>query len=105
MLSTIVLGAGIFLCSIHLTKLWPYVGWANQCIAVFTLWTGAFYLANRRKNFYIMFIPALFMTSVCISFVLSAPFSFYLDLKLSIIIGVVSSLILGVLFLLMKKEE
>lgn len=105
LLSTIVLGAGIFLCSIHLTKLWPYVGWANQCIAVFTLWTGAFYLANRRKNFYIMFIPALFMTSVCISFVLCAPFALDLDLKLSIFIGIVASLALGILFLLKKKEE
>lgn len=50
--------------------IWQYFGWANQTLAVFTLWTITVYLVLQKKPFYITLIPALFMTVVCSTFLL-----------------------------------
>lgn len=51
-------------------KLWRYFGLSNQLLASIFLWCGTVYLARRFKNFsyLLMFIPALFMTNVCVTF-------------------------------------
>jgi carbon starvation protein CstA len=49
--------------------IWQYFGWSNQTLAVFTLWTITVYLVRERKPFWITLIPALFMTSVCSTYV------------------------------------
>ena len=48
--------------------IWNYFGWANQTLAVFTLWTITVYLVHHKKPFVITLIPALFMTTVCSTF-------------------------------------
>jgi carbon starvation protein CstA len=50
--------------------IWRYFAWANQTLAVFTLWAITVYLARRRKPYIITLIPALFMTMVCTTFIL-----------------------------------
>jgi carbon starvation protein CstA len=45
--------------------IWQYFGWSNQALSVFTLWALTVYLARERKCFWLTLIPALFMTSVC----------------------------------------
>ena len=47
---------------------WKYFGWANQTLAVFGLWTMTVYLAIKSKPYVITLIPALFMTTVCSTF-------------------------------------
>lgn len=47
---------------------WNWFGWSNQSLAVFTLWTVTVYLAQKDKSFWITLIPALFMTTVCTTF-------------------------------------
>ena len=49
--------------------IWQYFGWSNQALSVFTLWTVTVYLVRQKKNFWIMLIPALFMTTVCCTYV------------------------------------
>ena len=49
--------------------IWQYFGWANQTLSVFTLWTLTVYLVEMKKNYVITLIPALFMTTVCSTFV------------------------------------
>lgn len=51
--------------------IWRYFGWANQTLACFTLWTATVWLGRNRKKMYylISFIPACFMTSVCITYI------------------------------------
>lgn len=61
------------LMRIDFTVLWRYFAWSNQTLSVFTLWAVTVYLARRRKLFYITLIPALFMTMVCVSYILFAP--------------------------------
>ena len=69
----------IFACSIAMliwqlgnpdgfNTIWQYFGWSNQALSVFTLWTVTVYLVRQKKNFWIMLIPALFMTTVCTTF-------------------------------------
>lgn len=49
-------------------KLWGWFGWSNQTLSVFTLWAITVYLVRQRKNYLITLVPALFMTTVCVTF-------------------------------------
>ena len=55
--------------------IWRYFGWANQLLAVFTLWSITIFLAIEKREtspygFILSLIPALFMTMVCSTFIL-----------------------------------
>ncbi len=50
--------------------LWNWFGWSNQTLAVFTLWTIVAYLVIKKKPFMFVLLPALFMTVVCVTFLL-----------------------------------
>lgn len=69
----------MFLCSILMlvwqienpdgfNTIWQYFGWSNQALSVFTLWTLTVYLVRQHKPYWLMLIPALFMTTVCSTF-------------------------------------
>jgi carbon starvation protein CstA len=49
--------------------IWQYFGWSNQALSVFTLWALTVYLVRSHKPFWITLIPALFMTTVCSTYV------------------------------------
>ena len=53
--------------------LWQYFGWFNQALSVFTLWMITVYLARERKPYIITLIPAVLMTVVCTTFLVSSP--------------------------------
>ena len=53
--------------------LWQYFGWLNQALSVFTLWMITVYLARNHKAYIITLIPAVFMTVVCTTFLISSP--------------------------------
>ena len=52
--------------------IWRYFGWANQTLAVFTLWAITVYLLQNKKGlqYLISGIPAAFMTAVSLTFIL-----------------------------------
>ena len=52
--------------------IWRYFGWSNQSLAAIMLWTATTYLVREKGGlwYFVTFIPALFMTSVCVSFIL-----------------------------------
>ena len=52
--------------------IWRYFGWANQTLSVFMFWTATVYLVRKKGGLYylITLIPGLFMTSVCLTFIL-----------------------------------
>jgi carbon starvation protein CstA len=56
--------------------IWQYFGWANQTLSVFTLWALTVYFVRHNKPFIITLIPALFMTTVCFTFLLVSPNAF-----------------------------
>ena len=51
--------------------IWRYFGLANQTLAAFTLWTATVYLVkhNTKPYYLLSFIPAVFITAVCVSYV------------------------------------
>lgn len=52
--------------------LWRYFAWANQTLAVFTLWAITVYLVREKKCYWVTFLPALFMTAVCTAYICMA---------------------------------
>ena len=85
--------------------IWSYFGWANQTLAVFTLWTLTVYLVNKRKFYWITLIPAMFMTAVCVSFLLTSANAFSLPPMVGYVSGVASFILSGVLFALWKSRK
>ncbi len=58
---------------IDFSVLWRYFAWCNQTLAVFTLWAVTVYLARKDKFYFITLLPAIFMTTVSVSYILYAP--------------------------------
>lgn len=84
--------------------IWSYFGWANQTLAVFTLWMITVYLVRKKKNYIITLIPAVFMTSVCVSFLLVSKNSFGLSSEVGYISAVVVAVLSVMFFLVWHKK-
>lgn len=85
--------------------LWRYFAWTNQTLATCFLWTAAVWLHHQRRNSWIAFLPALFMTVVVTSYILAAPEGFRLPTTISIAVGVALALALAAWFLKFKKSQ
>lgn len=66
--------------------IWKYFGWANQTLALFTLWTFTVYLA-QKKAYVLTLVPALLMTVVCVSFLMVSNIAFALPPVVGYAIG------------------
>lgn len=88
-----------FIMKIDFNILWRYFAWCNQTLAVFTLWTISVYLARHGKNYLITMLPAMFMTCVCVTYILFAPEGFRLDYGVSIGVGLLVAVATGLLFM------
>ncbi|CAM3810974.1 Inner membrane protein YjiY [Vibrio aerogenes CECT 7868] len=83
---------GGILTQVDFGIIWRYFGFANQSTAVIMLWTASAYLIRHQKLHWITSIPALFMTTVCISFILSSQtLGFGLPMQISTILGFIGS--------------
>lgn len=78
----------VVLTQIDFNILWRYFSWANQGTAALALWIGAMYLYVKKRNYWIAFIPAVFITYMVFVYILNAQIGFRLDLNLSFIIGI-----------------
>ncbi len=65
--------AVIFIANIDFSVIWRYFGWANQALACFTLWSIAVLLRRRGRWHWLATLPALFMTTMCATFIFSSP--------------------------------
>lgn len=66
--------ASFAIMMIDFNILWRYFGWCNQALAVFTLWAITVWLSRRQGYGYVLtLIPAVFMTAVCVDYLLFAP--------------------------------
>lgn len=59
--------------------IWQYFGWANQALSVFTLWTLTVYLVQEGKPYIITLVPALFMTTICSTYLFVSRQAFHLS--------------------------
>lgn len=105
---------GVSLCFIPFSVVWRYFGWSNQTLATIALWAAVKYLANRRKNFWIALIPAMFMTVVVTSYIIAAPEGFVrffgdVDIhtveQIGIVVGILVSLSSTIAFFISNKKS
>ncbi len=87
--------------------IWRYFAWANQFLAVFTLWMITVYLVQNKKNYFISLIPALFMTAVTSNYIFFAKEAFSLPPMVSNIASsviVIASIIKFVIYMRSRKS-
>ena len=85
--------------------IWSYFGWANQTLAVFTLWAITVYLVRQKKPWIITMLPALFMTVVCSSFIMISPNAFGFDMTVGYAVGGAALIISLAWFFVWKSKE
>ena len=84
--------------------IWSWFGWSNQTLAVFTLWAITVYLVRQHKPWVITFIPAVFMTTVCTTFLLSEQ-AFHVDGHYTWLIAAVACVLSVVWFALWYRKS
>ncbi len=85
--------------------IWQYFGWGNQTLSVFTLWAITVYLVRAKKPFIISLIPALFMTSVCTTFIFVSPQALGMDPAYGYPLGMICTIVAVVWFCLWWRKE
>ena len=103
-LSAVVLGIAIAMAFINLKKIWLYFGWSNQLLACIMLWIGALYLSEHKRNIWIAVIPAIFITSVCGTYLGYADLFLGMPLDASIGLGLCITLGVSLLFVYRMKQ-
>ena len=87
--------------------IWRYFAWSNQTLSVFTLWSITVYLVLSHKNFWITLIPAIFMTSVCTTYLFVAPESLGLFAdtpEFGYLLGALTAIIASILFIFWYRK-
>ena len=85
--------------------IWQYFGFSNQALSVFTLWTVTVFLVRQKKAYWITLIPALFMTSVCSTFLFVSKQMLHLPGSVGYILGGVCLVVAIVWFCIWYRKE
>ncbi|KLV04925.1 carbon starvation protein CstA [Photobacterium aquae] len=95
---------GGILTQVDFAIIWRYFGFANQATAVMMLWTASAYLLRHNKLHWVTTVPAIFMTTVCITFILNnSQLGFGLPMTLSTAVGLISAF--GITALIIKRSK
>jgi carbon starvation protein CstA len=97
--------AGFILTQLDFSIIWRYMAWSNQTLATIVLWTISVYLLNERKFYWVMLIPAVFMTAVVSSYILVAPEGLSLQPLTGNIIGAFIALLSLIAFFLYATKR
>ena len=103
-----IFGVSFLIMMIDFNVLWRYFAWCNQMLAVFTLWAVTVWLSKEVRGkvmglfsaWWLTLLPAMFMTVVCVSYLLFAPRpeGFGLPYELALGSGLAVAALLGALF-------
>ncbi len=84
-----------FLTQVDFNLLWRYFNWANQVTAVISLLVSTRYLYLKSKNYWVTFIPGVFILYAVLVYILSEPIGFNMGLvPLTYIVGAALSLVI-----------
>ena len=95
---------GVLLTTIDFQVIWRYFAWSNQTLATIFLWTGAVYLLNNNKNYWIACLPATMMSYVVVSYILQAPEGFKLSSTIADPVGIIAAILLFIWFMVKVKK-
>lgn len=93
---------GAVLTRIDYNIIWRYFSWANQTLAAISFIVFTFYLLKKGKHRFgsmITALPACFMTSISVTYLLVAPEGFNLPYTVGYPAGVVAAVLLFVFYL------
>lgn len=101
LLSLPIFAVTFVLMFIDFNVLWRYFAWANQTLAVFTLWAATVYLARHGRAYVITLLPAMFMTAVSVSYLMFAPNpeGLGIDWWIALTTGAACAVLLGGMFM------
>lgn len=85
--------------------IWRYFSWCNQALSVFTLWAITVYLRKRGNYWWVTFVPAIFMTMVCSTYIFIARECLHLDKTISYSAGAVVTIMTVMVFLKNMKSK
>ncbi len=87
--------------------IWRYFAWANQTLAMMTLWMIAVYLFINKKNVIIAIVPAVFMTFICMLYFFVSREMLHLDYSLGVVLAIVTTFVIAGAFtgLLTEKKN
>ncbi|WP_120513256.1 carbon starvation protein A [Photobacterium salinisoli] len=97
---------GGILTQVDFGIIWRYFGFANQTTAVMMLWTASAYLLRHNKLHWVTTVPAIFMTTVVITFILNnSTLGFGLPMMISTVIGLIATLGITVYVIVKSKGK
>ncbi len=98
-----IFAAVIVIANVDFSVIWRYFGWANQALACFTLWSIAVLLRRRGRWHWMATLPALFMTTMCATFIFHSPEGLQWPQGISTALGVAFAAVCGLLFFVRVK--
>jgi carbon starvation protein CstA len=105
-LAITLFAVAIALTFIDFGLLWKYFAWSNQVLGTVTLWACSVFLYKYKGQYHwITTLPALFMTGVTTSFILTQPIGFNLDPNTGNWINLVWMVLLLGLFLIWGTQH
>ena len=95
-LTAFILSVAYLVSLCDYSVIWRYFSWSNQTLAMIVLWASSVYLSkNKGKNVgFIAAIPATFMSSVSISYILQADEGFRISANIANATGIIFSILL-----------
>lgn len=97
-----------FVMKDEFARIWKFVGISNQALAAITCWTIAMYLALRGKSHLFMSLPAIFLTAVCITYILAAPHTgggLAMPLKTALMLAAAGTAAVMALFVIVMRRK
>lgn len=85
--------------------IWRYFAWANQLLAVFTLWMITVHLSSKRQNFYVALIPALLMTAVTVCYIITAKEALGFSMNVGYVVSAAVALSLLIRFYKWRRKS
>lgn len=95
---------GFLLTQVDFSIIWRYMAWSNQTLATIVLWTITVYLSQQKKFYWVMLIPAIFMTAVISAYILVAPEGIAMNAEAGKLVGIGVALVCTVLFWKWKRK-
>ncbi len=89
-----ILGISAVLTQLDFNVLWRYFSWSNQTLAMISLWVATSYLIRENRNRFtslITALPAVFMTAVSVTYILTAKEGFQLPVSVAYPVGMTTA--------------